>query len=109
MPAVSAYIGELCNTVNARNASLVTCTGPEDRIIADLSLNNNRLWEICDSLSDALLAEETTLPMQQRARYYRDTVFCLMEQARIRADYLETITAAKYWPFPTYAELLFQG
>ena len=108
-PAVSAYISDLSVAYNNRSAIPNACLEPEQSLIGELSVCNSQLWDLCGQLSDALMAEDITLNMQQRARYYRDTVFCLMEQARVVADHLETITAAKYWPFPTYAELLFQG
>ena len=30
-----------------------------------------------------------------------------MNELRARADEAETLTSAKYWPFPTYGELLY--
>ena len=105
----SSYINDLSLSYTNRFTIPNACLEPEQSLIGELSLCNSQLWDLCGQLSDALMAEDITLSMQQRARYYRDTVFCLMEQARVVADHLETITAAKYWPFPTYAELLFQG
>ena len=37
----------------------------------------------------------------------RDTILPQMAQLRALADEAETLTAEKYWPFPTYGELLF--
>ena len=37
----------------------------------------------------------------------RDNLIPLMTDLRKVADEAETMTAAKYWPFPTYGELLF--
>ena len=39
--------------------------------------------------------------------FYREQVFAAMNELRIGADELETLTAAEYWPFPTYGDLLF--
>jgi glutamine synthetase len=41
------------------------------------------------------------------AMYYRKNIVPLMEEIRKDADKAEMITARKYWPFPTYRELLF--
>ena len=30
-----------------------------------------------------------------------------MEEARQSIDQMESLTAAKYWPYPTYADILF--
>ena len=37
----------------------------------------------------------------------RDTILGKMAALRAVADEAETVTAAEYWPFPTYGELLF--
>ena len=41
------------------------------------------------------------------ARYYREEIVRRMEEARQSIDQLESLTAAKYWPYPTYADILF--
>ena len=37
----------------------------------------------------------------------RDTVLAAMSKLRVVCDEAETVTAEKYWPFPTYGDLLF--
>ncbi len=39
--------------------------------------------------------------------YYRNTVFSLMDELRKLGDAMETKTSAAYWPYPSYAEILF--
>ena len=41
------------------------------------------------------------------AKYYRETVFALMQELRAVGDAMETETASEYWPYPSYGELLF--
>ena len=41
------------------------------------------------------------------AQYYRETVLVLMDELRALGDAMEKKTAAKYWPYPSYGELLF--
>jgi len=41
------------------------------------------------------------------ARFYRDKVFVVMTELRLVIDELETVIAKKYWPYPTYAEILY--
>ena len=59
------------------------------------------------SLERALMGVGSAGDIVQEAMYYKDSVFAAMNELRITADELETITAEKYWPFPTYGELLF--
>lgn len=41
------------------------------------------------------------------AKFWRTDVFKNMQELRIVADQIETIVEAKYWPMPTYLDLLF--
>ena len=41
------------------------------------------------------------------AEFYRDAVLAEMNELRVTVDELETLTAADYWPYPTYGEILF--
>ena len=40
-------------------------------------------------------------------RYYHDEVESRMATVRKIIDKLEVLTASKYWPYPTFCELLF--
>jgi glutamine synthetase len=42
------------------------------------------------------------------AKFYTSAVIPAMNDVREIADKLETIVGSKYWPFPTYADLLFR-
>ena len=44
---------------------------------------------------------------KEKADYYKDNVLVTMAQIRERIDALESMTSAKYWPYPSYGELLF--
>ena len=37
----------------------------------------------------------------------RDVILGKMGELRVACDEAETMTAKKYWPFPTYGDLLF--
>ena len=41
------------------------------------------------------------------AMYYKDHVFTAMQELRAVADELEGLTAKRYWPYPTYGDMLF--
>lgn len=41
------------------------------------------------------------------ARYYRDVVYALEYKASHLVNKLETYTSAEFWPYPTYADILF--
>jgi len=45
---------------------------------------------------------------KERAFYFKDNVVPAMVSLRESADKLEKIVDKQYWPFPTYADLMFE-
>ena len=45
--------------------------------------------------------------LQKLADYYKDVIIERMAKVRASADSMETLTDRKYWPYPSYADLLF--
>lgn len=58
-------------------------------------------------LEQAVLDLEQAESMEQEAYAIRDSILPKMCQLRLPCDEAETLTARKYWPFPTYGDLLF--
>ena len=61
---------------------------------------------------DAMLTEmqqqlDTLHALAEEAAFIRDVLIPGMGELRAAADEAETRTAATYWPFPTYGDLLF--
>jgi len=44
---------------------------------------------------------------QHRALYYRNEVFYCMEEIRKLVDAAELIVGTKYWPYPSYGDMMF--
>jgi glutamine synthetase len=66
------------------------------------------MYEDNNSLESESIAAKKIDNLQQRANYYRDVVIPLMGKVRFSADELELITAKKYWPMPTYSDLIYK-
>ena len=60
-----------------------------------------------DELEAAVLELKGAADVMEESAAIRDTVIGKMAALRAVADEAETLTAEKYWPFPTYGELLF--
>ena len=60
-----------------------------------------------DSLEKSLIKYKTIADITKASEYIRDDILKKMAELRIPCDEAETLTAEKYWPFPTYGELLF--
>ncbi len=107
LPAVSAYIRSLSETVRARqvlDAEAPCCFEREE--IAQLSRHVDEAYEKLLRLEGAIraLPRGDTL---DRALFYRDHVLSGMEDLRQNLDEMERLTAAEFWPLPTYGDLMF--
>jgi len=58
-------------------------------------------------LDNSILEAKNQDGLLNTAKYYREVVFINMQELRSVIDNLETKIGKKYWPFPTYGELLY--
>ena len=47
-------------------------------------------------------------PGKEQAFFYKDEVKTAMDALRVPADQLEVLVDKRVWPFPTYADLIFE-
>ncbi len=108
LPAVQGYTGELAKTVAAKRSVIsdIAC-GYETGLIVKLSTLADQIAARTDALEEAVLGLKHSTDVFQESATIRDTVLGRMAALRAAADEAETVTAEKYWPFPTYGELLF--
>lgn len=108
IPAVCSYIKDLSDTVIAKKAlsSEINCE-LETSIVSNLSSLSHSLYERTKQLEDSLLGVKSQDDLQKQGEYYRDIVIPAMQALRAVADEIETLVGEKYWPFPTYGQLLF--
>ena len=104
IPACITYSGEVAKTVAAK-ASIGVDAPVEKAKVSELTELTARLMEKEAALSAAVTAEPEEI--NARAMYAHETIIPAMEAARAVADALESRVAKAYWPFPTYAELLY--
>ncbi len=107
-PAVEAYAAELAKSAAAKKAldESVACSY-EYGLVKKLSALTDRIAEKADELEDALVALHKAENIGEEANTIRDSVLVRMCELRVACDEAEKITAKKYWPFPTYGDLLF--
>ncbi len=108
IPAVEAYAAELAGAVAAKKAvdETLACSY-ESRTVKRLSVLLDQMSERADALERAVGALQGAGSIVEEANQIRDVVLVCMEELRKAGDEAETITAKKYWPFPTYGDLLF--
>ena len=104
LPAALGYTHELCNTMTVKKNLGLTCVA-ESTLLQRLSTNTDGLFEAVNELQSSL--DKLPADAVSVAEYFHDTIIPKMNQVRAFADRLETITDKKYWPYPTYSDLLY--
>ena len=107
IPAVSAYTGDLANTVLAvKEAGATASTQVEllKKVDGLLTEAQAALETLQAETSKASAIED----VKAQAFYYKDTVKAAMDALRAPVDKLEMVVDSDIWPMPTYGELMFE-
>ncbi len=107
LPAISGYAKKMGEAIEIR-ARLVPGGEGQKAHLAKLYKTIDALYEKAEDLRTLLEEAEKMGKGQKGATFYKDFVCRAMEALRHAADEGEKCTAEKEWPFPTYAEMLFQ-
>ena len=108
-PAVISFINELAQTVSFKKqvSTFMSCYA-EESLLKSLSEELEAFVKKTDELEAAVKnAAEYSSDNLEHAKYFRNTVFALMEELRAVGDEMETEMPSKYWPYPSYGEILF--
>ena len=107
LPAALTNIAELTDTMLKKKELGLTAKA-ETALCAKISGLADSLSEKIDALGAAECgAKAHAASAPEEAVYYRDAVIPAMNELRAVADELEMCVAKKYWPFPTYGDILF--
>ena len=108
-PAVITFINELAQTVSfKKQASPFMSCYAEEGLLKSLSEELEAFVKKTDELEAAVKnAADYSGENLEHAKYFRNTVFALMEELRAVGDEMETEMPSKYWPYPSYGEILF--
>ena len=108
LPAVEAYSAAVSGAA-ATKLALDTDTpcNYEKKLVKKLSALADQMDDKAEKLSLAIVKLKMVDGIEEESATIRDEILPRMNELRVAADEAETVTAAKYWPFPTYGELLF--
>ena len=107
LPAALTNIAELTDTMLKKKELGLTAKA-ETALCGKISSLADSLAEKIDALEKAECgAKSHAASAPEEAVYYRDAVIPAMNELRAVADELEMCVAKKYWPFPTYGDILF--
>ncbi len=107
-PAVSAYVLELANTAAAKKAAEVPVScSYETGLLKKLAIMEDQIMIKAEDLEEAVMKVQEIPDITEESYQIRDSVLSKMGELRVACDSAETMTAKKYWPFPTYGDILF--
>ena len=108
LPAVSAYRKELAKTtLEVRDACADADTSYESDLVRKLSGLTSMAYQNVNALQDCIETAKSLDDLEQAADYYKDKVIGAMSALRAVVDQMELVTSKKYWPYPSYGEMLF--
>ena len=107
IPAVSAYTGDLANTVLAvKEAGAAASTQTE--LLKEVDELLGEAKTALKTLQDETAKASSIEDVKEQAFYYKDTVKDAMDALRAPVDKLEMVVDSSIWPMPTYGELMFE-
>lgn len=107
IPACIDYQNDLAKLLGQKKVCGKYDTDMEEQLLGRISKLSTCLMKKLKILEDALLESKEERDIFAYASFYRDRIFAAMSELRLIVDELETLVARKYWPFPTYAKLLY--
>lgn len=108
LPAISKYVQVLSSAINERVTAIGDVKCYEKDIVSRLTEISNAIFEL-NTILDRKLIEVTKInSVKAKAEFYSKKIIPVMNEIRWLADEAETITDSKYWPYPSYGEILFR-
>ncbi|WP_418445674.1 glutamine synthetase III [Cloacibacillus evryensis] len=108
IPAAYTYLKRLSETaVAVKSACPELDCAMEINMLKYLRTLTDSLYVNINKLEEILAGAEKCGSELESAFYYRDKVLPVMGELRSAADEIERFVGEKYWPYPTYGELLF--
>ena len=107
IPSVMRYANLLADTVIKVKEAGADAFVPTENLKAVTA----KLTELKKAVDELMNVEKVASGMKQgkeQAFFYREKVVTAMNAVRKPADELEKLVEKDYWPFPTYADLMFE-
>ncbi|MBP1544221.1 MAG: glutamine synthetase III [Oscillospiraceae bacterium] len=106
LPAVMKYTKDVCDAVASKKALGIE---PQVELALAEKLNSMTvsLSSLIDALNAAIISAQDKKEAYAKAVSCHNEVFTTMQSLRAVVDGLESIVGEKYWPYPTYDELLY--
>lgn len=106
LPRMEAYTGKIARGLVAKKAISDFPYRSEIRHLGEVSRLTDELYDASSELED-VTERSREFEGSELAHYSRSCILPAMEKVREFSDQLELIVASDYWPYPSYAEMLF--
>ena len=108
LPAITGYIKALSETVIARKkATFSEDKCYEESLIKRLTSLSYNIYELVEKLDAVLADAKAEKDIVKQAEIYKTDVLGLMDKIREAADSAESVTDSRFWPYPSYGDMLF--
>ncbi len=107
IPAVMRFSKSLADTVVAVQAAGGDATAPS-KLLKTITTILSEMQAAAEHLQEVEKTASAMKEGKEQAFYYKESVVTAMNDLRRPADELEKLVDKEYWPFPTYADLLFE-
>ncbi|MBQ8511359.1 MAG: glutamine synthetase type III, partial [Clostridia bacterium] len=106
LPAITSYSKEICETGIAKK-SLGVPADYELGLAQKLTSLSSAILSGANDLENEIREAAQITDVTNHAFYMRDKIVMTLETLRLSVDEAESLVATKYWPYPTYSDLLF--
>lgn len=108
LPAVSSYSKVLSETAMLKkNAFAAVDCSYEEKTVRQLATLSAAMLDLSKKLSSSVEETKKAETTAAAAELFKSVVIPEMEALRELADEAECITGAKYWPYPSYGDLIY--
>jgi len=108
LPAALTYSSEVAQEAGAKKSVAPSLSlEAETALLEKLGAGITELSKAIDVLDKAIAGQDEEKDLPEQAAYSHDTIITAMNEVRKYGDALEVIVAKKYWPIPTYQDILF--
>jgi len=106
-PACINYQKDLTKLLQQKKALGYYDSSLEEHLINHISKLSADLLKKLTELENVILQTKDERDIVSHARFYREKVFAAMVELRLTVDELETFVGKKYWPLPSYGQILY--
>jgi glutamine synthetase len=107
IPACIDYQNDLAKLLERKKGCAQCDASLEEYLLSNISKLTSSLLKKLTDLESSIVATKEEREILEQASFYRNKIFSGMEELRAVVDELEALVAKKYWPLPSYAQMLF--